>query len=318
MIELIDIYNSGLFVGSFAHTLEQTFPYVYIITEDKPRSVRSTFVLIASKRKLDLKNLPAEESVRTLPVWILSDSDIETLREKAHEIVLTDNYAPVENMLAPVVRESALDSRTTKYYDMIKGLEQQGRLEESIAMCQELMVVNPTTTIFAYNEIALIKTQQGRLIEAAEAFRKAIEYNEQAESKKSMARTHLNLGLLLKELGKPEEAREHFSKAIEGFRRQLIKNPRSLKSVINLGITLVEVRKMSEAIKYLKQAVDMDSFRVQNHLMLAQAFVIQERYDEAIKQLRSSIAFMLENGQNNDAAQLQSFLDSIQSEESIK
>ncbi|GAG54291.1 unnamed protein product, partial [marine sediment metagenome] len=251
-------------------------------------------------------------------IWHLDDTEINTAIQKSGGIILTDDYVPVENLLAPVVLDSAIDLLTEKYLEKAKKLRKEGKWDKSISIYKYIISIDPILSPNMYNEIAKIKVQQGKLIEATEAFHKAIEYNEQAEFKTSVAGIHLNLGLLLKELGQPEEAREQFRKAIEGFRKELTKNPNSLKSIISLGITLVEVRELSEAIKYLQQAVNMDPFGVQNHLMLAQTFVIQERYDEAIKQLRSSIAFMLENGQNNDATQLQSFLDSIESEESIK
>jgi spermidine synthase len=106
MINVVDVYDSGLFLGACVNTLEETFPYVYIVTENKPRSKRNTFVIIASKEDFNLEGLNSEEPAKGSDLWILNDSDIETLRKKARRIVLTDNYAPVENLLAPVVRQS--------------------------------------------------------------------------------------------------------------------------------------------------------------------------------------------------------------------
>ena len=37
MINLIDTYDSGLFLGAIVKTLEQTFSHIYVIAEEKPR-----------------------------------------------------------------------------------------------------------------------------------------------------------------------------------------------------------------------------------------------------------------------------------------
>jgi spermidine synthase len=108
MINVIDIYNSGLFLGACVNTLKETFPHVDVVTENKPRSERNTFVIIASKKDLNLERLDLEEPAKGSDLWKLNDSDIEILREKSHRIVLTDDYAPVENMLAPVVQQSTV------------------------------------------------------------------------------------------------------------------------------------------------------------------------------------------------------------------
>ncbi len=100
MITTIDIYDSGLFLGAFVNTLEQTFPHVYVLSEEGPRSDRNVFVVMGSRRDVNLENLDSEESVEGLNLWILSHSDLEALKKKGRGIILTDDYAPVDNMLA--------------------------------------------------------------------------------------------------------------------------------------------------------------------------------------------------------------------------
>ena len=312
MIELIDIYDSGLFVGSFVNTLEQTFPYVYIITENEPRSVRSTFVIIAAKRKINLEGLDVDRRVKNLDLRVLSNSDVETLRKKARRVVLTDDYAPVENMLAPVVRQSSLDFLSERYHELAQELKRQGKLDESVAKYTELIELDPTASMPAYNEIAMMRIEQGRSKEAAQAFERLVAYNEQYEIKANIANVHLDLGFLLKEFEQYEEAREHFLRAIAGFQRKLARNPNSVDSIFKLGVSFAEVGQFSEASDYFQQAVNMDPFNTKKHSTLAQALVIQERYDEAIEQLGKGIRFMLEHERGDDAAQLQSYLEDVE------
>jgi len=318
MIELIDTYSSGLFVGSFVNTLEKTFPYVYVVTEQQPNSIRNTFVILAAKQEINLENLTSEKPIESLDLWILSDTDIKILRNKARGIVLTDNYAPVENMLAPVVRQSALDLLSAKYQNLAQELKQQAKLDESITTWKELIELNPVMSVTAYSEIAAMRLQQGRLNEAAQAFRQAIQHNEKTEVKINVAGIHLNLALLLKQLKQSEQSTEHLHKAIEGFRRILTKDPKSTQTLFSLGVALVEIGRLSEATKYLQQAVDMNPFEVENHLMLAKTLLMQQRYDEAIDALKKAIDSFSDIGDKRNIAKLQKYLRFIEDKSKIK
>ncbi len=109
MINLIDIYSSGLFLGAELNTFQKCFPYVYAFstvqkgpTEEKDR--RDTFVLVGSMRPLVGNILgPGVEGSELRP------EHFEALRKRSRNIVLTDDYAPVEQMLAPVIRMADKD-----------------------------------------------------------------------------------------------------------------------------------------------------------------------------------------------------------------
>jgi tetratricopeptide (TPR) repeat protein/MFS family permease len=304
MINLIDIYDSGLFLGAVVKTLQQTFPCVYVIAEKKPLSLRNTFVVIAAKREINLENIASENPVARLNLWILNNSEMETLAGKGRGIVLTDDYVPVENMLAPVVRKSALDSLS----GLAQKLKWRGKLDQSIATWKELIEINPTMAVTAYKEIAAIRLQQNRLNEAAQAFQQAIQYNEKAEIKIDVAGIHLDLAFLLKDMKQPEQSREHLGKAIEGFRKTLTKDPKSAQTLSRLGVALAETGRLSEATEYLRQAADMNSFEVESHLALANALLMQQRYDEAIAALKKAIVSFSRIGDEEAVDKLQNYL----------
>jgi len=312
MIELIDIYDSGLFIGAFVNTLEQTFPYVYVITEKGPRSGRCTFVIIAAKRQINLDNLSSEKPVKGLDLWILSDSEIDTLRKKARGIVLTDDYAPAENLLAPVVLASAIDLLAEEYLKQADRLKEKGKLDESILKYKDVISVDPRLSIKAYNEIGMILAGQGKLQEAIKAFKSAVEYNEEAEVKQSMSNIHYNIGVALQRLDNNDEATKYLHKAIHGYQEDLAKNPDSIKIVSRLGNALAAVGNFSEATKYFQQAVNLAPYVIENHSLLAQALTIQERYDEAITELKKAISFMLHIDNKDAAAELQKLLEYIE------
>ena len=315
MMNLIDIYDSGLFLGAAVKTLQQTFSCVYVVVEDKPRTVRrDTFVIIAAMHKINLENLTSEKPIAGSNLWILNDSEIETLKEKGRGIVLTDNYVPVENMLEPVVRQSAVSSMPGKYLKRALKLESHGKLDECVATYRELIKAHPTpsASIMAYNNMGQILARQEKWQEAIDAAKGTIEYNKKDEVRRSMSDMYFNISMASKKLGRDKDASEYMSKAIEAYREDLAQEPNSVKTLRNLGNALVEINRLSEATEYLRQAVDIEPLELQNHLILADVLSEQQRYDEAVAVLEKAIA-SFSDARNADAvAELQKYLWSIE------
>jgi hypothetical protein len=101
----------GGFVGSWTKTARLTFPHVYIFgTDDDPGSgLRETFVVVASMKELDLAELGKRADDpkfyhnrrRTEPKPYGKNAERE-VEVRSRNIILTDDYAPVENLLGPV------------------------------------------------------------------------------------------------------------------------------------------------------------------------------------------------------------------------
>jgi hypothetical protein len=104
-------YRFGGFVGAWVRTAKKTFKHVYIFgTDDTPgEGSRETFVVVVSNQELDLKDLGKrpddpkfyKHNRPTLPVPYKPE-DEEAIDKRSRNIILTDDYAPVENLLAPV------------------------------------------------------------------------------------------------------------------------------------------------------------------------------------------------------------------------
>lgn len=95
----------GDFLRAYTHTLRHSFSHVYLApTIDVWReSPRSTFVLIASDTPLDQEALKVGDSL--LARQMLSQEAVDALLAEGRVVMLTDRYAPVDQMLAPVFRE---------------------------------------------------------------------------------------------------------------------------------------------------------------------------------------------------------------------
>ncbi|MXY68562.1 MAG: spermidine synthase [Acidobacteriia bacterium] len=100
----IDVFRSGRFLGAMINTVEQVFPYVYTFGTSPggptDEDERDTFVVVGSTRLLPVQDLDYVKYAADL----LSPQHTALLRERSHGLVLTDDYAPVDNMLAPVIR----------------------------------------------------------------------------------------------------------------------------------------------------------------------------------------------------------------------
>jgi len=315
MINVMDVYDNEQFLGAFVNTLQQTFANVYVLSTVMTHHAFGNFMVVAAKQKIDIENLDAEKPARNLIFWLLSDSEIETL-VKRREIVLTDNYAPVENLVTPMVRAIAMYRLATKYFEQAESLRQQGRFDESISRCEAAISVYPPVSIMAFNKIGEVQASRGKWEGAISAAKSALEYSAKAEKKQSMSDFYCNIGFALKKLGRNDEASRYIHKAIEGYMEDLSQKPDSVETVRRLGNALAEDGNFSEAIKYFQQAVNMEPYNVENHSLLVKVLTIRGRYDEAIKQLHKGIQLMLGNSQKDDAVTLERLLELVESQES--
>jgi MFS family permease len=111
LLNLIDIYHTGRFLGAVYNTLHQVFPYVYIITNNPggPKTDplgRDTYIVLGALQALDLTGLGTRQGEEPFSGSILEEKHIKHLQE-CSSIVLTDDYSPVENLLDEVVRRRA-------------------------------------------------------------------------------------------------------------------------------------------------------------------------------------------------------------------
>jgi hypothetical protein len=101
----------GGFLGAWVRTAQLTFPHIYIFGTDlTPGSgTRETFVVVAAKKPLNLDDLGTREGDpkfldRDVPFEPrpFNDRHRKAVEARARGVFLTDDYAPVENLLAPV------------------------------------------------------------------------------------------------------------------------------------------------------------------------------------------------------------------------
>ncbi len=102
----------GEFVRAFFHTLRQTFQHVYLVpgTNAWRETSRTTFVLIATDTPIDRAELAtsdAGDGYALVGQQIAGEEEIHKVLTEAPLVTLTDQYAPVDQMLAFVFREES-------------------------------------------------------------------------------------------------------------------------------------------------------------------------------------------------------------------
>jgi len=111
-----NLTRTGRFLGSYVNTIAQVFPNIYVFSTEAgpPSPWRDTFIIAASKSPLPLHDLPLTGQYwQIAPFATRVETDgrsvdaiqMETLLHAAQSLVLTDDYAPVDTLLKPVIAD---------------------------------------------------------------------------------------------------------------------------------------------------------------------------------------------------------------------
>jgi len=119
---------------------------------------------------------------------------------------------------------------------------------------------------------------------------------------------------MLKKLGKLQQAKEQFVRAVEEFRLELTLNPKSEVLCIRLGDALASLGDFAGASQYFREALDLNPANALYYDNLARALEHQGYNDEAVQVLKDGIQFMSDNRLKENAIELQKYLEQIQSQ----
>lgn len=307
MAEIIDVYKSARLLSTFFNTLEKTFAHVQVVDEIGPDTARKTFVVVASNKDIDLADLNHEEAAKDLKITLLSEEQLKELRAKTNGAILTDDFAPVDNMLSAVVCRSAIDTLTQKYENEALELYESKQYDESLAMYSKLLEINPEMRgVIAYEKMAVILAELGRLQESVISFNNAIKLNEQAVRKIDISNVYKCLGIVLNRQQRSFEAIGPLEKAVTGFARQMKDKPKSLQVCENFAgsyVALAEaceasgksedaVRAWKGAVRRYNYAARLAPSNINYHVEAIKSHLHAGESDMAIKRLDDAIVMM--------------------------
>lgn len=256
MLNMIDMFRSGLFLSAVVQTCREVFSFVYVFNTGRPTTVRDTFIVVCSASPLNLIDVAA--SIRETNDYtgeLINPAALDALIKRNGPRVLTDNYAPVENLLAPVVRARTMD-RGELDLAWAERYVLEGNTELAMVQVRAALETHPEWPR-ALELLAKLLLDEGDAEGAVEAMRKALEIDPEyvpAHRKRGMealqaqafveARTELNIAVQLQpddaglvyNLGAVCAAQQDLDAAIAAWRQALTINPDHTDALHNLAL----------------------------------------------------------------------------------
>ncbi|NLB65678.1 MAG: fused MFS/spermidine synthase [Lentisphaerae bacterium] len=143
VMNLIDAFDAGGFMNAVAQTFEAVFPFRGAVSAVPELGPRNTTVFVGANQPMPLEDI-ARWTTRpdTFAGHVLDAADFAALRQRNGVCVLTDDYAPVENLLAPVVRMDRMGLLNAAVRRGIRAAE-KGDLPRAVKAFERALEVAP-------------------------------------------------------------------------------------------------------------------------------------------------------------------------------
>ena len=270
LFNLVDAYSSAGLLGSVIASLEAVFPYVYVLTSGAKSAKRDTFVVVSSKKELDLSGVPRRLREQSAYVGdLLSRREVVLLTRSKRP--LSDDYAPVENLLAGLVGTQRADRREESAATLLAS----GAIAEAVPILRSVSADEPDNlAVRQLLGVALAKL--GQISEAIDVFDGIL------SAQPDNAEIHLNLAVILSRTGRLAEAIPH-------FRAVLARDPDSAVAHLVLGQYLASRSEPNEALGHLAAAARLDSGNPTAHRVLGQFQLSHGHNAQAIAHLTRAL-----------------------------
>jgi tetratricopeptide (TPR) repeat protein/MFS family permease len=288
-VTIIDTLRSGKFLGAMVATLEKIFPYVKVFSAETQLDVdyaRLTFTIFCSQKPLDFNRIDFAATGNIQ----LGKTQLETILSRSRGMILSDDYAPVDNLLEPLAYQCGLQMASAKLTELANALVKEKKVVAAVRYYRKALDIFPEFYI-AHNNLGNILMQLGNNEEALRHF------NEALRIFPHFSKTHSNIAALLTREGK-------FNQAIEHYRQALSIRPDSAEIHYNLGTTLVYQGKLSEAIQEYRRALEINPEFSEAHGSLGNVYFTQGNTQEALQHYKDALRFCSDCAQihNNIAA----------------
>jgi spermidine synthase len=247
LMNLIDVYGSGRFLGAMLGTMEAVYPQVAVFVEGGPPEaqpdVRNTYILAATLQPADLRGMDAAYP-RPGALHRLSPAALAGLRERGGGRLLTDDWAPVENLLAPVVKKSAGELAASVLTTRARDRLRKGDARGALAAARRATELHPAS-VAARETAALARLETGDREGAVRELRAVV------EERPDLVRLGYRLGVLLTEGGDWEGA-------IAALRNVVTRTPDDNEARNELGIALARAGRLEEAVDCFTEVLRRD------------------------------------------------------------
>jgi spermidine synthase len=112
LANVIDSFKVGQFMPSYIRTLEEVFGkgnvYLITLTSDFEHMGISTYVVVASPKTLDMDNFIKtieRKDGKEMTSYVMPQERLQQYLQERYAVVLSDDYVPVDNLIAPIFEE---------------------------------------------------------------------------------------------------------------------------------------------------------------------------------------------------------------------
>lgn len=262
LITLVDILSVGKFLGAEVHTTRQVFEHVdcFFANEAEPGSGlvpddRNTFVIVASDRDLRLTDIGGDADADAMGQLLLSRQTLEELLARVPNLVLTDDYAPVEHLMTEVIERWAERTAPARFFNRGNRAEARGRDEEAAEHYLEAIELDPKFYL-AYLNYGVLRYRQGKqdpgvrqqcFSEAVAAFARAAQLHPKSTSPRlNLGSLYLEAGMNEAAAGMNEAAADMNEAAVDWYQGLLDMRPDHLAARHGLGMALGRLGRFDE------------------------------------------------------------------------
>jgi spermidine synthase/Tfp pilus assembly protein PilF len=275
LMNMIDVFEEGMFLGSMVETMKQVFPEVEVLVEgDGVRltpDLRETFIVAGTKQPVDWTAVAARyESEAGL--YRFGEADLARLRERCRAARLSDDWAPIENLLAPVVGRSSRVVAASALVREAQAALRTGKRAEAVEACERALQFAPNHPE-ALTVLANIQLVGGNLGRAIELYERILErhpdlFTVRINLARAFVRQHrlddaerllreaphggAESVLALNNLGTIAAARGGYEDAAASFRRAIERKPDYVEARLNLALSLLKMNRVDEAVAELE------------------------------------------------------------------
>jgi spermidine synthase len=112
LANVIDSFKQGAFMPSYICTLEEVFGkgnvHLILLTSDYDHIGISTCVIVASPRRLDMDDFVKKvkgKQGESITSHVMPPDRLQQYLKERYSVILTDDYVPVDNLIAPIFEE---------------------------------------------------------------------------------------------------------------------------------------------------------------------------------------------------------------------
>jgi spermidine synthase len=111
MANVIDSFKKGAFMPSYIRTLEEVFGkgnvHLMTLSSDYEKIGISTCVIVASPQRLDMDDFvrAAKGKGEEMTSHVMPQKQLQEYLKERYSVILTDDYVPVDNLIAPIFEE---------------------------------------------------------------------------------------------------------------------------------------------------------------------------------------------------------------------